>query len=127
MCHYQRHPTKTQKFISHQESGIFFSSKVLQMSFFNHLNRWLNVTLITALFQDILIKCNGTCAEYLFQPDKIYDVSYDVGEYCRSEVNFTRTVLIGVTLNIILNIHVASYTYDKNFDFMKSIVTLLHV
>ncbi|KAL5009445.1 hypothetical protein ScPMuIL_011750 [Solemya velum] len=30
--------------------------------------------------KDILIKCNGTCAEYLFQPDKIYDVSYDVGD-----------------------------------------------
>lgn len=38
--------------------------------------------LITILFplQGLLQGCNSMCADYLFQPDKQYDVTYDTGD-----------------------------------------------
>ena len=42
-------------------------------------NTWIHY--ICHFFQGILLECNGLQAEYQFQKDKHYDVSYDVGKF----------------------------------------------
>ena len=39
-----------------------------------------NYIIILSLLQGLLLDCNQMCADYLFQQDKHYDVSFDTGD-----------------------------------------------
>lgn len=56
----------------------------------------LQCAMFLSRHKGLLTSCNAACAEYLFQTDKYYDISYDTGDM---SVQCGRKVIIGNLIN----------------------------
>ena len=63
-----------------QCSTVHFKENVTHSTEVNSIKFWLWSDRIAPTLQSLLYHCNRMCADYLFQQDKHYDVTYDTGD-----------------------------------------------
>uniref|UniRef100_A0A8C1LPH0 Zgc:163121 n=1 Tax=Cyprinus carpio TaxID=7962 RepID=A0A8C1LPH0_CYPCA len=68
---------RIQAFCQEQWAALLLRTNQEVIHYHNRLQRVIDAMCCS---QGLLQECNQLCAEYLFQPDKHYDVSYDTGD-----------------------------------------------